>query len=97
MDVTLLSLRGVLKVLEDVGFAPELTPDGTAIQLRRCPFKELVQQDREHALDACHDHLEVLQHMLGRASHSGVIPLIPPDGTDYARVARLTPVTAGIR
>lgn len=53
VDLSLLSLRGVLRVLEDVGFQPELAPDGTAIRLRRCPFTGLAREPHGQQAHGC--------------------------------------------
>ena len=51
----------VVRMLGDVGFAPELSADGTFINLHRCPFRELAESNPEVV---CGAHLGMIQGAL---------------------------------
>ena len=51
----------VVRMLGDIGFAPELSADGTFINLHRCPFRELAESNPEVV---CGAHLGMIQGAL---------------------------------
>ena len=52
-------------LLDEIGFQPELTPDGTAILLHHCPFHELAR-DRPEIV--CNIHLGLLRGHCGSST-----------------------------
>ncbi len=67
-------------MLGDIGFAPELSTDGTAINLHRCPFRELAESNPEVV---CGAHLGMIQGALAElgaaVSATRLIPFVQPD------------------
>ncbi|HEX6498729.1 MAG TPA: helix-turn-helix domain-containing protein [Micromonosporaceae bacterium] len=57
------ALRRLLKILDDIGFAPKLLPDGstTRIALRQCPFRDVADH---HRTVVCSMHLGLMQGAL---------------------------------
>jgi predicted ArsR family transcriptional regulator len=51
----------VVRMLGDMGFAPELSPEGTSIRLHRCPFLELAESRSDVV---CGAHLGIIQGAL---------------------------------
>lgn len=51
----------VVQMLGDMGFAPELSPEGTSIRLHRCPFRELAESRSDVV---CGAHLGIIQGAL---------------------------------
>jgi len=70
----------VVRMLGDIGFAPEVTADRTAIHLHRCPFRELAEA---HPDVVCGAHLGMLQGALGElgapVSATRLLPFVQPD------------------
>ncbi|MBX9246740.1 hypothetical protein ICW40_18275, partial [Actinotalea ferrariae] len=56
-------LAPVLRTLRTAGFAPELSADGSRIDLHHCPFLEVA---REHPDVVCGAHLGLIQGELAR-------------------------------
>ena len=73
------AIAAVLRMLGDSGFAPELSADGTAINLHRCPFRELAQT---HQDVVCGAHLGIIQGALadlgGVVSATRLLPFVTP-------------------
>lgn len=69
----------VLRMLRTSGFAPELSPDGSAILLHHCPFLEVA---REHPDVVCGVHLGLIQGELartgGRLAATRILPFVHP-------------------
>jgi predicted ArsR family transcriptional regulator len=69
----------VVKMLGDSGFAPELSADGTSVNLHRCPFRELAVT---HQDVVCGAHLGIIQGALdelgGMVSATRLIPFVTP-------------------
>ena len=85
------AIADVVQMLGDIGFAPELSADGTSIYLRRCPFRELAES---HPDVVCGAHLGMIQGALAElgapVSATRLMPLVQPDLciTTLARPAR---------
>jgi predicted ArsR family transcriptional regulator len=73
------AIAAVLRMLGDSGFAPELSADGTAINLHRCPFRELAES---HPDVVCGAHLGIIQGALadlgGIVSATRLLPFVTP-------------------
>jgi predicted ArsR family transcriptional regulator len=69
----------VVRMLGDSGFAPEVSADGTSINLHRCPFRELAVT---HQDVVCGAHLGIIQGALddlgGMVSATRLIPFVTP-------------------
>jgi predicted ArsR family transcriptional regulator len=69
----------VVKLLDDIGFQPELTQDGSAIKLRHCPFHELARSQPDVV---CNVHLGLLRGALRQLGAPGeatrLIPFVTP-------------------
>jgi len=69
----------VVRMLGDSGFAPELSADGTSVNLHRCPFRELAVK---HQDVVCGAHLGIIQGALnelgGMVSATRLIPFVTP-------------------
>ena len=69
----------VVRMLGDTGFAPELSADGTYINLHRCPFRELAVT---HPDVVCGAHLGVIQGALAQlgtmVSATRILPFVTP-------------------
>jgi predicted ArsR family transcriptional regulator len=69
----------VMRMLGDSGFAPELSSDGTSVNLHRCPFRELAMT---HQDVVCGAHLGIIQGALddlgGLVSATRLIPFVTP-------------------
>lgn len=55
------AIAGLIRMLGDIGFAPELSADGTSIHLHRCPFRELARSQPDVV---CGTHLGMIQGAL---------------------------------
>ena len=66
-------------MLGDSGFAPEVSADGTSINLHRCPFRELAVS---HQDVVCGAHLGIIQGALadlgGMVSATRLLPFVTP-------------------
>jgi predicted ArsR family transcriptional regulator len=73
------SVERVVKLLDDIGFQPELTPDGRAILLHHCPFHELARSQPDVV---CNVHLGLLRGALQQlgapAEATRLIPFVAP-------------------
>ena len=82
----------VLELLSSSGFAPQLSPDGAAIELHHCPFRELAQ---EHPGVVCGAHLGLIQGALQTSeadvSATRILPFVEPS----LCLAELSPRSAG--
>jgi predicted ArsR family transcriptional regulator len=69
----------VVRMLGDIGFAPELSADGTSIYLHRCPFRELAQSQPDVV---CGAHLGMIQGALAEigapVAATRLIPFVEP-------------------
>ena len=69
----------VVRMLGDSGFAPELSADGTSINLHRCPFRELAVS---HPDVVCGAHLGIIQGALTElgtmVSATRLLPFVTP-------------------
>ena len=74
------AIAGLVRMLGDIGFAPEVSADRTAINLRRCPFRELAESNPEVV---CGAHLGMIQGALAEMgapiSATRLLPLVQPD------------------
>ena len=74
------AMTTVVRLLGDIGFAPELSPDRMAISLHRCPFRELAER---HPDVVCGAHLGMIQGALAElgapVSATGLLPFVQPD------------------
>ena len=81
----------VVRMLGDSGFAPELSADGTSINLHRCPFHEMAA---EHQDVVCGAHLGIVQGALAelgtQVSASRLLPFVTP-GLCVATLTRSAP------
>jgi predicted ArsR family transcriptional regulator len=70
----------VVRMLGDIGFAPELSADRGSISLHRCPFRELAQS---HPDVVCGAHLGMIQGALAElgapVSATRLLPFVQPD------------------
>jgi predicted ArsR family transcriptional regulator len=73
------AIAAVLRMLGDSGFAPELSADGTAINLHRCPFRELAESNPDVV---CGAHLGIIQGALAdlgaMVSATRLLPFVTP-------------------
>lgn len=68
---------GLVKVLDRIGFDPELTPDGQAIQLHACPFRGAA---REHPEVVCSVHRGLVQRLLESTGPAAqLVPFVEPE------------------
>jgi len=74
------AITEVVRMLGDIGFAPEVSADATAINLRRCPFRELAESNPEVV---CGAHLGMIQGALAEMgapiSATRLLPMVQPD------------------
>jgi predicted ArsR family transcriptional regulator len=81
----------VVRMLGDSGFAPELSADGTAISLHRCPFRELAVS---HQDVVCGAHLGIIQGALADlgtvVSATRLLPFVTP-GLCVTTLSRSSP------
>jgi len=73
------AVAAVVRMLGDTGFAPELSADGTSINLHRCPFRELAET---HQDVVCGAHLGIIQGALAdlgaTVSATRLLPFVTP-------------------
>jgi predicted ArsR family transcriptional regulator len=88
------AIATVVRMLGDSGFAPELSADGTVINLHRCPFRELAAS---HPDVVCGAHLGIIQGALAdlgdMVSATRLLPFVTPGlcVTTLARHAATSP------
>ena len=74
------AITAVVRMLGDIGFAPEVSADRTAINLHRCPFRELAES---HPDVVCGAHLGMVQGALTElgapVSATRLLPFVQPD------------------
>ena len=74
------AINAVVRMLGDIGFAPEVSTDRTAINLHRCPFRELAES---HPDVVCGAHLGMVQGALAAmaapVSATRLLPFVQPD------------------
>ena len=74
------AIEAIVRMLGDIGFAPELSADRTAIKLHRCPFRELAESNPDVV---CGAHLGMIQGALAElgapVSATRLIPMAQPD------------------
>jgi predicted ArsR family transcriptional regulator len=74
------AISEVVRMLADIGFAPELGADGTSIYLHRCPFRALAES---HSGVVCGAHLGLIQGALAElgapVSATRLLPFVEPD------------------
>ncbi len=69
------AIAAVVRMLGDSGFAPELSADGTSLNLHRCPFRELAVS---HPDVVCGAHLGIIQGALAELGDMvGATRLLP--------------------
>ena len=87
------AITAVVRMLGDSGFAPELSADGTSINLHRCPFRELAVS---HPDVVCGAHLGIIQGALADlgtlVSATRLLPFVTP-GLCVTTLARSVPTT----
>jgi predicted ArsR family transcriptional regulator len=73
------AVAAVVRMLGDSGFAPELSADGTSINLHRCPFRELAVSNPDVV---CGAHLGIIQGALADlgtlVSATRLLPFVTP-------------------
>jgi predicted ArsR family transcriptional regulator len=73
------AIAAVVRMLGDSGFAPELSADGTSINLHRCPFRELAVSNPDVV---CGAHLGIIQGALAdlgtMVSATRLLPFVTP-------------------
>jgi predicted ArsR family transcriptional regulator len=73
------AITEVVRMLGDIGFAPELGADGTTIYLHRCPFRVLAES---HSDVVCGAHLGMIQGALTELgaplSATRLLPFVEP-------------------
>ncbi len=73
------ALAPVMRMLRSSGFAPELSADGSAIELHHCPFRELAIERSEIV---CGAHLGLIQGTLERIgapfAATRIVPFVEP-------------------
>jgi predicted ArsR family transcriptional regulator len=73
------AVAAVVRMLGDTGFAPEVSADGTSINLHRCPFRELAVINPDVV---CGAHLGIIQGALtelgGTVSATRLLPFVTP-------------------
>jgi predicted ArsR family transcriptional regulator len=73
------AVAAVVRMLGDSGFAPELSSDGTSINLHRCPFRELAVSNPDVV---CGAHLGIIQGALAglgaMVSATRLLPFVTP-------------------
>jgi predicted ArsR family transcriptional regulator len=73
------AIDAVVRMLGDAGFAPEVSADGTSINLHRCPFRELAVINPDVV---CGAHLGIIQGALaelgGTVSATRLLPFVTP-------------------
>jgi len=74
------AISAVVRMLGDIGFAPEVSADRTAINLHRCPFRELAEA---HPDVVCGAHLGMVQGALAELGApvraTRLLPFVQPD------------------
>lgn len=74
------AITAVVRMLGDIGFAPEVNADGTAINLRRCPFRELAESYPDVV---CGAHMGMVQGALAElgapVTATRLLPFVQPD------------------
>jgi predicted ArsR family transcriptional regulator len=74
------AITAVVRMLGDIGFAPEVSADRTAINLHRCPFRELAES---HPDVVCGAHLGMVQGVLTElgapVTATRLLPFVQPD------------------
>jgi len=75
-----MAIGTVVRMLGDIGFAPELSADGTFINLHRCPFRELAESNPQVV---CGAHLGMIQGALADlgapVSATRLLSFVQPD------------------
>ena len=68
---------GLVKVLDRIGFDPEVTLDGQTIRLHACPFRGAA---REHPEVVCSVHRGLVQRLLETAGPAAqLVPFVEPE------------------
>lgn len=84
------AIAAVVKMLGDTGFAPQLSADGTSLNLHRCPFRDLAAKQQDVV---CGAHLGIIQGALAElgdmVSATRLLPFVTP-GLCVATLARHT-------
>jgi predicted ArsR family transcriptional regulator len=74
------AITAVVRMLGDIGFAPEVNADGTAIHLHRCPFRELAESYPDVV---CGAHMGMVQGALAElgapVTATRLLPFVEPD------------------
>ena len=74
------AITEVVRMLGDIGFAPELSANGRSIYLHRCPFRALAES---HSDVVCGAHLGMIQGALAElgapVSAIRLLPFVEPD------------------
>jgi predicted ArsR family transcriptional regulator len=74
------AIQQVVDLLTDIGFEPTAAADGSRIDLRRCPFRELAEADPDVV---CAVHLGIMQGALAElgapVEATGLQPFVTPD------------------
>ena len=74
------AVAAVVRMLADSGFVPEVSADGTVINLHHCPFRELAVS---HPEVVCGAHLGIIQGALAElgapVQATGLVPFVEPD------------------
>lgn len=74
------AVAAVVRMLADSGFVPEVSADGTVINLHHCPFRELALS---HPEVVCGAHLGIIQGALAElgapVQATRLVPFVQPD------------------
>ena len=74
------AVAAVVRMLADSGFVPEVSADGTVINLHHCPFRELALS---HPEVVCGAHLGIIQGALAElgapVQATRLVPFVEPD------------------
>ena len=74
------AVAAVVRMLADSGFVPEVSADGTVINLHHCPFRELALS---HPEVVCGAHLGIIQGALAElgapVQATSLVPFVEPD------------------
>ncbi|MFD2792390.1 helix-turn-helix transcriptional regulator [Promicromonospora vindobonensis] len=70
-------VAGLVEVLDQIGFDPELTPDAKTIRLHACPFRSAA---REHPEVVCSVHRGLVQRLLESTGPAPqLVPFVEPE------------------
>ncbi|WP_055482662.1 helix-turn-helix domain-containing protein [Sphaerimonospora mesophila] len=83
--------RQLVRMLDDIGFAPESTDDGRKVLLHHCPFRETAE---EHQEVVCSIHLGLIQGLLAELGAPVEAERLDPFVEPGLCIAHLSPTTS---